>query len=336
MSVLAPYYRLSVAPMMDWTDRFYRRFMRILTRRTLLYTEMIHVNAILKGDKDRFLKFHPKELPLALQLGGDNPEALAIAARIGEDLGYSEINLNVGCPSDRVVSGNFGACLMANPEHVAQIVSTLRRSVQIPVTVKHRIGIPGKESIEDLLNFVSHLKAATVSSLSIHARIAVLGGLSPAENRSIPPLRYSDVYEVKAQNPELPIVINGGIRDWSSAKEHLTKTDGVMIGRMAYESPFSFAEVDKNIWGEKENPIHSRKQVLIEMETILEEFQKEGIKPHQVLRHTLGLFHGVRGGRYYRRYLSENMHKVIDGRPLLTHLINKQSEWADSSDFAEN
>ncbi len=327
MSSVKPYYLLSVAPMMDWTDRFYRSFMRILTKKTLLYTEMIHVNAILKGDQNRFLKFHPRELPLALQLGGDSPKDLAEAARIGEDLGYSEINLNVGCPSDRVTSGNFGACLMADPSHVANIVSKLKEAVQIPVTVKHRIGIPGKETLEDLLNFVSHLNRAGVSALSIHARIAVLGGLSPAENRTIPPLRYSDVFEVKKKFPNMPIILNGGIKDLESAKDHLTKTDGVMIGRMAYESPFAFATVDAEIWGEEEKSVLTRKEVLRGLKEILAEYQSEGIKPHQVLRHTLGLFHGVRGGRYYRRYISENMHKVSDGTPILDHLIEKSAEW---------
>ena len=253
--------RLSVAPMMDWTDRFCRRFHRVLTRRALLYTEMVPTGAILRGQRERFLAFDPVEKPLALQLGGADPVALAECAAIAEDWGYDEVNLNVGCPSDRVQNARFGACLMAEPKLVARCVEQMQAATDIPVTVKHRIGIDEQDSYEELKGFVATVAAVGCRSFTVHARKAWLQGLSPKQNREIPPLRYEMVQRLKQDFPELEIVINGGITSLEVAAEQLRQLDGVMLGRAAYQDPWVLAEVDSRIFGE-EDPVGSRAEAV--------------------------------------------------------------------------
>ena len=295
---------LSVAPMMDRTDRHYRYFMRQITRKTLLYTEMITTAALMHGDPRRFLAFSEVEKPLALQLGGDDPAGLAHCARLAEDWGYDEVNLNVGCPSDRVKQGHFGACLMAQPEVVARGVEAMRRATSLRVTVKHRIGIDGLERYEDMERFVGVVAAAGCESFIVHARIAVLHGLSPKENRTVPPLRYDDVYRLKAAYPRLHVGINGGITSLHQAAGHLEAVDGVMIGRAAYDQPFLFAPADRLFFGESSLP-PSRRQVLEAMLPYLEKWMADGLPPHRITRHLLGLFAHQPAARAWRRLLSE-------------------------------
>ena len=289
--------------MMDRTDRHYRYFMRQITRRTLLYTEMITTAALMHGDSRRFLAFSEAEKPLALQLGGDDPAALSHCARLAEDWGYDEVNLNVGCPSDRVKQGHFGACLMAQPEVVARAVEAMRRATSLRVTVKHRIGIDGLERYEDMERFVSVVAGAGCESFIVHARIAVLRGLSPKQNRSIPPLRYADVYRLKATFPQLHVGINGGILSLSQAARHLQAVDGVMIGRAAYDQPFLFAGADHVFFGEPSLP-PTRRQVLEAMLPYLEEWTARDLPPHRITRHLLGLFAHQPAARAWRRLLS--------------------------------
>ncbi len=295
--------RLSVAPMMDRTDRHYRHFMRQITRHTLLYTEMITTAALMHGDTERFLAFSEVEKPLALQLGGDDPAALARCARLAEERGYDEVNLNVGCPSDRVQQGHFGACLMAQPEVVARGVEAMRRATALRVTVKHRIGIDGLERYEDMERFVSVVAGAGGENFIVHARIAVLQGLSPKENRTVPPLRYDDVYRLKAAHPRLHITINGGIATLQQAAGHLQAVDGVMIGRAAYDQPFLFALADNVFFGEPSVP-PSRRQVLEAMLPYLEKWTAAGLPPHRVTRHLRGRFAHQPAARAWRRMLS--------------------------------
>ena len=295
--------RLSVAPMMDRTDRHYRYFMRQITRRVLLYTEMITTAALLHGDPRRFLAFSEVEKPLALQLGGDDPAALAHCARLAEAWGYDEVNLNVGCPSDRVKQGHFGACLMAQPEVVARSVEAMRRATALRVTVKHRIGIDGLERYEDMERFVRVVAGAGCERFIVHARIAVLQGLSPKENRTVPPLRYDDVYRLKAAHPQLHVAINGGITTLEQAVKHLQAVDGVMIGRAAYDQPFLFAPADSLFFGAPLAP-PSRRQVLEAMLPYLEKWTARGLPPHRITRHLLGLFAHQPAARAWRRLLS--------------------------------
>ncbi len=313
---------LSLAPMMDWTDRHYRFFMRQITKRTLLYTEMVTTGAILFGDKKRHLDFSPEELPLALQLGGDSPSALAECAKIGEDWGYSEVNLNVGCPSSRVQNGNFGACLMAQPELVAECIAAMKNTVKIPVTVKHRIGIDDIDCYEDMANFVTVVSRAGADRFSVHARKAWLKGLSPKENRTIPPLRYDDVYKLKQEFPNLIIEINGGIISLGEAHQHLNFVDGVMIGRAAYENPYLFAAVDREFYpiGESKGlqPLvasgsPTRREVLEQMLPYIEHWTSQDTYLKHISRHMLGLFAGNPGAKAWKRYLSENAHKSDAG-----------------------
>lgn len=299
---------VSVAPMMDWTDRHYRYFMRRITRHTLLYTEMKTSGAVLFGERERILGFSPAEKPLALQLGGDNPAELAECARIAEDLGYDEVNLNVGCPSGRVQRGNFGACLMAEPGRVASCLEAMRRAVSIPVTVKHRIGIDGLEDYEDLKRFVGVVAASGCDRFIVHARVALLQGLNPKENRAVPPLRYEEVYRLKADFPALAIEINGGIKSLEEALAHLERVDGVMIGRAAYENPFLFAAVDSRFY-EDHRQAPTRREIVEAMIPYLKEQIRRGVFPRHVTRHLLGLFHGRPGANFWKRYLSENAHK---------------------------
>ena len=310
---------LSVAPMMDCTDRQYRYFFRQISRRGFLYTEMITVPAILNGDRRRLLDFDLIEKPLSLQLGGDDPRTLAEAARIAVDWNYDEINLNVGCPSDRVQSGNFGACLMARPELVAECVAAMRRAVDIPITVKHRIGIDGLESYEDLAGFVRTVAGGGCERFIVHARIAILGGLSPKQNREVPPLRYEDVFRLKREFPALTIEINGGVRDLQTAAGLLEQTDGVMIGRAAYENPYLFASADRDFYDAEstEREIPDRARVLAGLEEYLERLLAAGEPARRLTSHILGLFAGMPGGKSFRRFLSEKQNQSLPAKELL-------------------
>lgn len=301
------YYPLSVAPMMDRTDRHFRYFMRLLTRRTLLYTEMVTTPAILHGDREKLLGFSPEEKPLVLQVGGDDPQQLAICAKVAEELGYDEINLNVGCPSDRVQNGNFGACLMAQPERVARGVEAMVEVVNIPVTVKHRIGIDDRDSYEDMANFVAIVSGAGCQHFSVHARKAWLQGLSPKENRTVPPLRYEDVYRLKAEFPHLFIEINGGFTSLDRARQQLDKVDGVMIGRAAYDTPYIFATADCDIYGE-DVASPTRGEVVEGMLPYIDRWLSRGVKLNSITRHLLQLFAGQPGTKAWKRHLSENAH----------------------------
>lgn len=307
---------VSIAPMMEWTDRHYRFFMRLITRRTLLYTEMKTTGAVLHGNQEKILGFSAEEKPLALQLGGDDPGELAESARIAAGCGFDEINLNVGCPSDRVQRGNFGACLMADPQLVARGVQAMRRAVSLPITVKHRIGIDELQEYEHLANFVEVVAAAGCDRFIVHARIAVLGGLNPKENRSVPPLRYEDIYRLKEQFPHLRIEINGGIKSVREIQEHLQRVDGVMVGRAAYENPYLFATVDRLFYQDARPPL-TRRQVIEAMAGYVEACRQQGIYPNRVTRHMLGLFAGRPGARSWRRSLSENAHKPGCGPEVL-------------------
>jgi tRNA-dihydrouridine synthase A len=295
---------LSVAPMMDRTDRHFRALLRQVTRRVLLYTEMVTAKAILSGRRDQLLRKGEDEPPVALQLGGDEPAELADCARIGESWGYDEINLNVGCPSDRVQSGAFGVVLMKTPERVRDAVEAMRAACGVPVTVKHRIGVDELDRYQDMLRFVEIVAPAGPARLSVHARKAWLKGLSPKENRTVPPLRYEDVYRLKAEHPELEIEINGGIADLEVAQRHLRRVDAVMIGRAAYDDPMILAEADRRFYGDVDAPVRSRHEVARAMLPYIEAHCAEGGRLAEVTRHMLGLFSGVKGARAYRRVLS--------------------------------
>ncbi len=289
--------------MMERTDRHFRYLVRQISRHTLLYTEMVTTPALLKGPTQRLLRYDPQEHPIALQLGGDNPEDLTQCAVLAEDAGYDEVNINVGCPSDRVQNGRFGACLMAEPGRVADAVSAMQARVQIPVTVKHRIGIDDLDRYEDMLNFVDTVARAGCWRFSVHARKAWLQGLSPKENRSVPPLRYDDVYRLKRDRPQLDIEINGGIKTLAEAQEHLQHVDAVMIGRAAYDDPYLFADADALVFGDASTAL-DRQQVGAQMLDYVQAQICEGQRLHSITRHMMGLFTGVPGARAYRRHLS--------------------------------
>jgi tRNA-dihydrouridine synthase A len=293
-----------IAPMMDWTDRHCRFFHRLITRRARLYTEMVTAEAVLHGDRDRLLGFSPEEHPVALQLGGSEPARLAEAAAIGEDYGYDEINLNVGCPSDRVQEGRFGACLMAEPGLVAACVAAMRARVAVPVTAKCRIGIDDQDSEADLERFVAAVAGAGCRTFIVHARKAWLQGLSPKENREVPPLDYGRVYRLKAAHPELEIVINGGIASLHEAEAHLGKVDGVALGRAAYQNPYLLAEVDRRLFGDASAP-PSRREVIEAVIPYAERHLRGGGRLNNIARHILGLYHGQPRARAFRRHLSE-------------------------------
>ena len=298
--------------MMEWTDRHCRYFLRQISRHCRLYSEMVTSAALLRGDPDRFLVFHPSEHPLALQLGGSEPRELAAAARLGEAYGYDEINLNLGCPSDRVRSGRFGACLMAEPERVAECVAAMRAAVAVPVTVKTRIGIDDQDSYEGLAAFVERLAHAGCPIFIVHARKAILKGLSPKENRSIPPLRYETVYRLKNEFPGLTIVLNGGITQLDEAAVHLGFVDGVMLGRAAYHNPYVLAGVDARFFADP-HPIPDRSLIVERMLPYIEQEMAAGSPLNVMSRHMLGLFQGVAGARTWRRHLSEYAHRTDAG-----------------------
>ena len=290
--------------MMDWSDRHCRYFFRQLTRRAVLYTEMITTGALLHGDVERHLRFHPAEHPVALQLGGSDPSELAACARLGEQWGYDEINLNCGCPSERVQHGSFGACLMAEPQLVADCVRAMRAAVAIPVTVKHRLGIDDIEDYEFVRRFVDALAQAGCDTFIVHARNAVLRGLSPKDNREIPPLRYADVRRLKHDFPGLSLVLNGGIRDWPAIRDRLGEVDGVMLGRAAYHDPYLLAHADAQLFGATA-AIPSRAGIVHAMLEYAQHEVAGGTPLRSIVRHMLGLFHQQPNARVWRRLLSD-------------------------------
>jgi len=297
--------KVSVAPMMDCTDRHERFFLRLISKNTLLYTEMVVSEAINRGDKKKLLEFNINEKPVALQIGGSSPKLLAEASKIGEDFGYDEINLNLGCPSKKVEKNKFGACLMKEPNLVADCLSKMQSATKLPVTIKTRIGYDNVEDYENFYNFISILRDTGVKTFIIHSRKAILGKFTPKQNLNIPPLKYDYVYNLKKDFPNEEIIINGGITSTDEIKSHLTKTDGVMIGRAAYHTPYLLAEIEKEIFNNDDIP--SRQEVIENLIPYIREEIKKGTRLNQIMRHTLGLFHGQAGASYWKRYLSENM-----------------------------
>ena len=297
--------KFSVAPMLDWTDRHERYFLRLLTQYSILYTEMITTGALIHGDRERFFEFNQAEHPVAIQLGGSDPTDLAVCAKMAEEHGYDEINLNVGCPSNRVQSGMFGACLMAKPELVAECVFAMQDVVSIPVTVKHRIGIDENDSVEALYKFVEVVAAAGCKTFIVHARKAWLTGLSPKENRDIPPLRYDVVHQLKQSMSQLEIIINGGICDLDTVQYQLEHVDGVMVGREAYHNPYMLAKVDQRFY-QSGQPVLSREEIIELVLSYIAQETSKGTRLHSISRHILGLYNGLPGAKKWRRYISEN------------------------------
>jgi tRNA-dihydrouridine synthase A len=295
---------LSVAPMMDWTDTHCRYFMRLLDPNIKLYTEMITADALYHGDSDRFLKFHNSEHPIALQIGGNDPAKMMLAAKKGENAGYDEININVGCPSDRVISGSFGACLMAYPDIIAECILSIKDVVTVPVTVKTRIGIDDLDSFDFLYDFIQRVSESGCNAFIVHARKAILKGLSPKENRIIPALNYERVYELKKHNSALTIILNGGIDSIEACKKHLQVVDGVMIGRKAYQDPWFITKLGNEVLGNDLLELN-RVDVIEEMHSYVENQAKIGISVNKITRHMIGLFHGKPGARAWRRLLSQ-------------------------------
>ena len=315
---------ISVAPMMQRTDRHFRFFLRAISRCTLLWTEMVTARAILHGDRARLLDFNAAEHPLVLQVGGDDPEELAEVARIAQSWGYDEINLNVGCPSERVKSGNFGACLMLDPGRVADCAAAMSEACSMPVTVKHRIGVDERDAYEDMLDFVERVaRAGACQRFTVHARKAWLQGLSPKQNRTIPPLRYEEVYRLKREHPRLRVEINGGIKSVAQAESHLEHVDAVMIGRAAYETPFMFHDVDQRLYGEQGAP-KTRREVVEAMLPYIEErlLNDPLCKLHHITRHVTSLFAKERGAKIWRRLISERHAKPGAGPELLLEALS--------------
>jgi len=306
--------------MMDWTDRHCRYFLRLISRQVRLYSEMVTSAALINGDRDRLLAFDVFEHPLAIQLGGSEPEELARGAAWAEQSGFDEVNLNVGCPSDRVQSGRFGACLMLEPGRAAACVATMRQAVSVPVTVKTRIGVDEQDSYDELIRFVSLLQDAGLERLIVHARKAWLQGLSPKQNREVPPLRYDWVYQVKKDFPSLDIHINGGVKTLDEADTHLDRVDGVMIGRAAYHNPYLLAEIDRRFSGDILPP-PSRHQIIERLLPYIELELSRGTRLQQITRHILGLFQGRPGARAWRRILSERAHKIGAGIDVLEQAL---------------
>jgi len=315
--------------MMDWTDRHCRVFHRLLSRRARLYTEMLTTGAVIHGDRQRLLGFHASEHPVALQLGGSNPADLATSAKIGEDFGYDGINLNVGCPSDRVKDGRFGACLMAEPDLVAEGVAAMKRAVRVPVTVKCRIGIDDQDPEVALDRLARAVVAAGADALIVHARKAWLNGLSPKENRDIPPLDYDRVYRLKASLPHVPVIINGGVASIAEAKQHLAHVDGVMLGRAAYHDPWRLLGVDPELFGEAA-PHADMKSAFDAMMPYIAEQLARGTRLHSITRHFVGAFHAVPGARAFRRHLAEQGVKAGAGTEVLRDALALVGERAVS------
>lgn len=315
-----------IAPMMDWTDRHCRYFLRLISKNSLLYTEMVTSDAILHGDQKRFLHFNEAEHPIALQLGGSDPNKLAQCAKLAEAQGYDEINLNVGCPSDRVQSGFFGACLMAKPQLVAECIRAMQDVVNIPVTVKTRIGIDDKDSYEELVHFVETIANAGCNTFIIHARKAWLEGLSPKQNRDIPPLRYDVVERLKQDFPALEIIINGGITTLDIIHQQLKLVDGVMIGREAYKHPYFIAEFDR-LFFDSEEKVKTRHEIIHEYLPYVDEQLQQGVPLQAMTRHILGLFHGEPGAKVWRRYLSQNAYKQGAGVEVIEKTLELMSRF---------
>lgn len=338
--ILTP--KVSIAPMVDRTDRHFRYFARIITKKSLLYTEMVTAQAIINGKRDRLLDFDSFEKPISLQIAGSTPEDVYNAVKIAEDWDYDEINLNAGCPSDRVAGNEMGACLMAYPELVRDMIKAMKEATKKPVTLKHRIGIEGKNILpasfertlldryEDMINFIDKVEEANPDRYTIHARIAILEGLSPKENREIPPLRYEEVYKVKEEKPNLQIEINGGIKTIDEMEKHLRYVDGVMIGRAAYDNPIILREVDKFFKSGEINNI-SRREIIEEFIPYIETLEKNGENPHVALTHTLGLFLGAKGSKLWKQIVSPASSKNIKRSELLKEgLKNLPEESLDS------
>lgn len=298
----------SLAPMMEWSDRHCRYFWRLLSKQAFLYTEMVTTGALIHGDRERFLNYNPEEHPVALQLGGSNPQELAACAQMAQSWGYDEVNLNCGCPSDRVQNGMIGACLMAHPPLVADCIKAMQDAVQIPVTVKHRIGIDDMDDDQGLLDFVAPIAATGCATFIVHARKAWLKGLSPKENREIPPLNYERVHKLKQEFPDLEIIINGGLKTLADCQAQLTHVDGVMVGREAYHNPWLLSEVDTAIYGQPPVAI-DRLAVIDQMMGYIDKQLSAGMRLHHITRHLLGLFHGQPGGKQFRRIISAEAHK---------------------------
>ena len=313
--------KASVAPMMDCTDRHERYFLRLISKNILLYTEMIVYEAIDRGDKKKLLSFNINEKPLALQVGGSSPKLLANAARFGEEFGYDEINLNLGCPSKKVEKNRFGVCLMKEPNLVADCLSKMQSSTKLPVTVKTRIGYDDQEDYENLYNFIDKLKNTGVKTFIVHARKAILGKFTPKQNLNIPPLKYDVVYNLKNDFKNEEIIINGGITSTDQIKNHLSKVDGVMIGRSVYHSPYFLVEIEKEIF--KNNNTPSRQEVIENLIPYVKKETKKGTRLNQIMRHTLGLFHGQTGSNFWKRYLSENLCVRDADVKKIDHIIDK-------------
>lgn len=310
----------TTAPMMDWSDRHCRYFWRLLTRHAVLYTEMVTTGAIIHGNRERYLEYHDVEHPIALQLGGSDPQALAQCADYAEQWGYDEVNLNVGCPSDRVQNNMIGACLMAHPQLVADCVKAMQDACSIDVTVKHRIGIDDQDSYEQMRDFVGTVADAGCKVFIVHARKAILQGLSPKENREIPPLKYEYVYRLKQEFPDLEILINGGITSHEQSAKCLEQIDGVMLGREAYHNPAILADVDHLYYGEpKREP--DKAAIIRSLFPYIEEQCSRGAPLHHISRHTLGFFHGQNGARLYRRHISENAHRRDAGPEIMEQAL---------------
>lgn len=314
--------RFCTAPMLDWSDRHCRFFWRQISRQALLYTEMVTCGALLHGDRERFLNFNAEEHPVALQLGGSNPTELAQCAQLAQQWGFDEVNLNVGCPSDRVQSGRFGACLMAEPELVRDCLAAMIDACNIPVTIKHRTGIDHQDSYDELFQFITTVAESGASSFIIHARKAWLHGLSPKQNRDLPPLQYDWVYQLKQQLPALEIIINGGIESLAQSQVHLAHVDGVMLGRAAYHKPWCLAQVDPLLF-EQEAPSHSEMEVVQHMIPYIETELTRGARLNHITRHMLGLFQSVPGARAYRRYLSEHATQPGAGPEVLLQAVEQ-------------
>lgn len=311
--------------MLDWTDRHCRYFHRLLTKQAVLYTEMVTTGALLHGDIDRYLRFNAQEHPLALQLGGSDPHDLTACARLAADYGYDEVNINVGCPSERVQKGAFGACLMAEPELIGECVNAMQAAVNIPVTVKNRIGIDDQDDYEGLHRFISTVAQAGCKTFIIHARKAWLKGLSPKENREIPPLRYELVYQIKQEFPQLEILINGGITTLEQCQMHVQHVDGVMVGREAYHNPWVLAQVDAQLYGTS-TAVDDRKAIVEAFLPYVQQQLEQGIPLGHMTRHILGIFQGMAGARAWRRHISENAHKAGAGVALLREAMQMVRE----------
>lgn len=318
--------KFSTAPMMEWSDRHCRYFWRLMSKEALLYTEMVTSGAIIHGDggPSRFLNFNEEEHPVALQLGGSNPDELAQCAKIAKEFGYDEVNLNVGCPSDRVQNNMIGACLMGHPQLVADCIKSMQDATDIPVTVKHRIGIDDQDSYEELHSFVSTVADSGCETFIVHARKAILQGLSPKENREIPPLKYEVVNQLKQDFPHLEIILNGGLADIGEMKTHLETLDGVMVGREAYHNPGLILAVDEAFYGHPTqlDDLAKRKEIVRSMYPYIEQVLSKGGKLNYVTRHMLGLFNGLPGARKFRRYLSENAYSTSADVAVLEEALN--------------